>query len=116
MSRAFPRERKKWDTNSEPRSEVMWEGTPCLEKTWSRNNFANSGDVIVSCVGINRHCLERQSTTTSMEVNPEDGGSCSMKSMEMEFHGFSGMGSCFSNPYGLCLGTFARAQDVQDET
>ena len=44
------------------------------------------------------HCLDSQSTTTRIVVYPEDEGSCSMKSMEMEFQSFSGMGSCFSNP------------------
>jgi len=37
-----------------------------------------------------------------------------MKSMDMEFQGLSGMGSCFSNPNGLCLRTFAQVQVVQD--
>ena len=45
MSKALPREWKKWDTNSDPQSEVIWEGTPCLEKTWRRNNFCQSGGV-----------------------------------------------------------------------
>ena len=39
-----------------------------------------------------------------------------MKSMEMEFHGFEGMGSCFRSPYGLCLRTFAHTQVVHEET
>ena len=39
-----------------------------------------------------------------------------MKSIEMEFHGFSGIGSCLSKPKGLCLGTFMHAQVVQEET
>ena len=43
-------------------------------------------------------CLESQSTTTRMAVKPVDEGSCSMKSMEIEFQGFSGTGSCFSSP------------------
>ena len=30
--------------------------------------------------------------------NGEDGGSCSIKSIDMEFHGFSGIGSCFRRP------------------
>ena len=76
----------------------MWEGTPCLESTWRSKSFASSGDVIVSCIGMNMHCLERQSTTTRIVVNLEDEESYSMKSMEMEFQGFSRMGSCFSNP------------------
>jgi hypothetical protein len=47
---------------------------------------------------------------------PNESGSCSMKSMEMEFQDFSGIGSCLSNPYGLCLGTLAQVQVVQDLT
>ena len=39
-----------------------------------------------------------------------------MKSIEMEFHGFSGIGSCLSRSKGLCLGTFTCAQVVQEET
>jgi hypothetical protein len=33
-----------------------------------------------------------------MDVNPEEEGRCSMKSIDMEFHGFSGIGSCFRVP------------------
>ena len=43
-------------------------------------------------------CLESRSTMTRMAVKLEDEGSCSMKSMEMDFQGFSGMWSCLSNP------------------
>ena len=98
MSKALPREQKKWDMNSNPWSEVMCEGMPCLEKTWRRNNLASLGELMVSCVGMNMHCLERQSMTTRMEVNLDKGRRCSMKSMEMEFHGHSGIGSCFNKP------------------
>ena len=52
---------------------------------------------MVSWVGMKMDYLESWSTTTRMAVKPEDEGSCSMKSIEMEFHGFSGMGSCLSN-------------------
>ena len=54
--------------------------------------------------------------TTRITVCPEEAGSCSMKSMEMEFHGFKGMGSCFRSLYSLCLRTFAHAQVVHEET
>ena len=81
----FPSERKKWETNSEPQLEVMWKGTPCLEKTWRRKSFANSGDVTLSLVGMNMHCFDSWSTTTRIAVYLEELGSCSMKSIEMEF-------------------------------
>ena len=52
-------------------------------------------------VGMNIHCFDKQLMTTRMEVNPEDGGSCSMESIDMEFHGFLGMGSCFNKLKGV---------------
>ena len=70
----------------------------------------------MSSVGMKMHCLERWSTTTRIVVCPEDARSCLMKSMEMEFHGFEGIGSCFRSLYGLCLGTFVCAQVVHEET
>ena len=36
--------------------------------------------------------------TTSIEVKPEDRGSCSIKSIVMELHDFLGIGSCFKRP------------------
>jgi hypothetical protein len=65
---------------------------------------------------MNMACLDRRSMITRMAVKPDESGRCSMKSIDMEFQGFSGMGSCLSNLYGLCLGTLARAQVVQDLT
>ena len=57
MSRTFPSEWKKAETNSEPWLEVMCMGMPCLEKTWRTNNLANIGDVMVLMVGIKIDCL-----------------------------------------------------------
>ena len=46
-------------------------------------------------VSRNEHSLfESLSTMTRIAVNPEELGSCSMKSMEIESHGRSGIGSC----------------------
>ena len=116
MLRTFPSERKKAETNSMPLSEVTCDGTPCLEKTWRMNNLARSGDVMVSTVGMKRDCLVSLSTMTSIVSKPEDGGNFSMKSMDMEFHGLSGIGSCFRSPYGRCLCDFEHIQVVQDLT
>ena len=44
--------------------------------------------------------------TTRIAVNPSEDGNCSMKSMEIEFQGLSGIGSCWRLPYGLCRGCF----------
>ena len=98
MSRTFPSEQNKAETNSEPWSEVMCKGMPCLEKTWRTNSLANIGDVMVSMVGIKIKCLVRQSTMTNIVLEPLDMGNFSMKSMDIEFHGLSGIGSCFRSP------------------
>ena len=100
-SRAVPRERKKWETNSEPWSDVTWDGTPCFEKTWITKRRASSTEVIVSWVGMNMACFDRRSTITRMVSKPEEEGSFSMKSIEIEFHRCSGIGSCWRNPYDL---------------
>ena len=85
-------------TNSKPQSEVTCEGTPCLEKTWRMNSLANIGDVMVSMVGIKIDCLVRRSTMTNIMSEPPDMGNFSMKSMDIEFHGLLGIGSCFRSP------------------
>ena len=87
MSRAVPSEQKNEDTNSIPQSEVTCDGTPCFENTWSTNSFASIRAVMVLTVRMNNDCLVKRSTMTRIVSNPEDRGSFSMKSMEMEFHG-----------------------------
>ena len=52
----------------------------------------------VNCCQNDMPCLESQSTITRIELQPEDVRRVSMKSIEMEFHGCSGIGSCFSKP------------------
>jgi hypothetical protein len=94
----LPRDQKKWDTHSVPQSEVTWDGIPCLENMWIRNSFARFREVMVSWVGTNIACLHNQSMMTRMAMKRDESGSFSMKSMEMEFQGFSGIGSCLSNP------------------
>ena len=69
---------------------------------------------MVSWVGMKSECLVRQSTIMSMAVKLSAAGRCSMKSMEIEFHGLSGMGSCLSFPYGLWCGALVHAQFVQE--
>ena len=43
-------------------------------------------------VGINMACLDKRSTITRIESEPEEVGSVSIKSIEIEFHGRSGIG------------------------
>ena len=80
------------------RSEVTCEGTLCLEKTWRTNSLAIMGDVMVSTVRIKIHYLVRQSMMTSIVLEPSDIGSFSMKSMDIEFQGLSGIESCLRSP------------------
>ena len=98
MSKAFPNVWKNDDMNSEPQSKVRCDGTPCFEKMWSMNGWANIGAVMVSTVGTNMDCVVSRSTMMRVASYPEDGGSFSMKSMVMEFQGNSGTGSCLSSP------------------
>src|SRR5260221_413103 len=87
--------------NSEPRSEVMWDGMPCFENTWVRNSWASSRESMESWVGMKRDCFVRWSTITNIAVCPSDAGSCSIKSIEMDSHGRGGIGSCLRKPYGF---------------
>ena len=58
------------------------------------NRHAKSVDVMVSWAGIKIACLVSQSTMTKIVSNLEDDRSFLMKSIEMEFYGHSGIGSC----------------------
>ena len=50
---------------------------------------------------MNMPCFDRQSTITRMVSKLEEEGSFLMKSIEIEFHRCSGIGSCWRNSYGL---------------
>ena len=62
------------------------------------NRCAKSMDVMVPWAGIKITCLVSQLTMTKIVSNLEDDRSFSMKSIEMEFYGRSGMGSCLRDP------------------
>ena len=61
-------------------------------------------------------CLDNLSMMTRMAVKPSEEGSCSIKSIEMEFHGFFRTGSCFRRPKGQWRGVLEQAQDIQELT
>jgi len=69
--------------------------------TWLTKRRASSAEVMVSWVGMNMACFDSRSTITRMVSKPEEEGSFSMKSIEIEFQGRSGIGSCWRLPYGL---------------
>ena len=71
------------------------QGMPCLEKTWRMDNLANIGGMMVLTVRIKIECLVRQSMMTNIMSELSDMGNFSMKSMNIEFHGLSGIRSCF---------------------
>src|SRR5882672_5248740 len=114
MSSAVPRDRKKCDTNSEPQLEVTWLGAPCFENTWVTKSLESLGTLTLSSVGMKIACFERRSTTTRITVKADKGGSCSMKSIEIECQGRSGIGSCLRRPYGWCRGALTWEQVTQD--
>ena len=58
------------------------------------NRCAKSTDVMMLWAGIMIACLVSQLTVTKIVSNLENDGSFSIKSIEMEFHGHSEMGSC----------------------
>ena len=96
--KCFSEEQKKQEMNSGLWSEVTCSGTLCLENMCITNSIARSSEVQWMVVGMNMPCLESWSTITRIESQPEDIGRVYMKSIEMEFHGCSGIGSCFSKP------------------
>jgi len=51
---------------------------------------------------------------TRIAVKPSDDGNCLVKSMEIEFQGFSGIRSCRRLPYGQCQDALDLAQAMQD--
>ena len=61
-------------------------------------SLASLAEVMVLYVGMKMLCFDSRSTMTRMVLKLEDGGSFLMKSMEMEFQGHSGIGSCFRSP------------------
>ena len=58
------------------------------------NRCAKFTDIMVSWAEIKIICLVSWSTMTKIVSNLEDDGSFSIKFIEMEFHGHSGMESC----------------------
>ena len=55
-------------------------------------------DMIVSWAEIKITCLVSQLTMTKIVSNPENNRSFLIKSIEMEFHSRSGIGSCLRDP------------------
>ena len=66
------------------------------------NTWASPLAVRVVTVGMNKAILVRRQTMTSMESLLLDKGSGLIKSIEMEDHGWSGIGSGMVLPYFLC--------------
>ena len=58
---------------------------PCLEKTCVTKRIARFLEVHQVVVGIKIACLVSQSTITRIELQPEEVGRVSMKSIEIEF-------------------------------
>ena len=88
---------KKQKTNSEPQSEVMWAKVPYLKNMSLMKTFASLAVLIDLLVDMNIACLVKQSTTTEISVKPWNSGSCSMKSIDINFQSCEGIGNCLSS-------------------
>ena len=62
------------------------------------NVSATSGAVLVSVVGMKIHYLDTRSITIRIAVKPLDVGTCSTKSILIEYHGRPGTGKGCSEP------------------
>src|SRR5579875_385274 len=76
----------------------------------SMKSRAVSSPVTVLSHGTKCAILVSRSTTTKIESKPLEDGRSTIKSMEIEDHGFSGIGSGCNNPYGRCRGILEREQ------
>ena len=85
-------------TKTNPLSETMDSGRPWYLKIWFRNSKARSGAVSVSTVGMKCAACVNQSQITHIESQPWEVGSLTMKSMEMDLHGQSGISSGCRRP------------------
>ncbi|MEE6517218.1 hypothetical protein FKM82_027290 [Ascaphus truei] len=88
--------------NCVPLSEIMVSGTPCSLKISLENMFAKVAKLGRPLMGTKCVCLENLSTTTRIVFIPLEGGSSTIKSMEICFQGRSGIRSGRRRPDGLC--------------
>ena len=75
MFKFSQRDVQKEEIKSDPLSETMLDGSPCLENTNSTKIFAKSMAVAVVYVLMKRLIFENLSTTTKMASKPFDSGS-----------------------------------------
>ena len=91
-------EAQKRETKCFPLSETMSAGVPCLVKMFCKKIFASCGASMSDLVGMKWAILVSRSTTTNIVSNPSETGNHSMKSMEMDDQGLSGIGRKRSGP------------------
>src|SRR5215469_2419865 len=80
------------DTKCLPRSDTISDGAPCLENTCRRKRRATPSVSTFLCVGMKSPIFISWHTTTKIVSKPSEGGKPSIKSMEMDDQGRSGMG------------------------
>ena len=85
-------EAQKRETKCFPLSETMSAGVPCLVKMFCRKIFASCGASMSDLMGMKWAILVSQSTTTSIVSKPLETSNHSIKSMDMEDQGLSGIG------------------------
>ena len=82
MSSAISRDLKKFETNSVPQSEIIWNRILCLE---IMNSFSSLYKVMVSTVTANITCLDSQLTITRIVLQLNEKKSFSIKFIEIKF-------------------------------
>ena len=91
-----------FNVNQGPLSNMISQGNPCSLKT---KQFA-SRDISLAKVlvvqGMKVANIVNWSTTTIIKSYPFDFGSLTMKSIEIELHGESGICRGFKSPWGFC--------------
>ena len=93
------------DVNRLPLSVIISRGMLCNRMISFRNSVANCGASRSFLDGIKWLIFVRRSMTTSNVSYPFEFGNSVMKSIAIDFHGWSGTSFDWSIPYGACRTT-----------
>jgi hypothetical protein len=94
---------QKVEVNRDPQCEIILLGRLWVHTTWVRNPSANSFSPIISTHGTKWAIFIRCSMITQMVLEPSSLGSPVIKSMDINYHGLSGICRGYRRPNGVCL-------------
>jgi hypothetical protein len=101
IPRSLQRDVQNRDVKSFPQSEMISLGVPCLANTYRKKSMGTSPESMSENVGMKSAIFVSQWTITRIMSWPSDRGNPSMKSIEIESHGYSPMGKNRRGPKGL---------------